>query len=89
MTAEHRGYQLLTAGVHHRDHMHVFVSAKPKLRIPEIVGVLKSNSARLLFVQFTQIKLRLWGGHLCSEGYAVGTAVVVTSAKIEEYINRS
>ena len=35
------------------------------------------------------MKEQLWGGHLWSEGYAVRTAGVVTSAKIEEYINRS
>ena len=88
MIAENHGYQLLIARVHHGDHVHVFVSAKPKVSIPDIVSVLKSNSARLLFEEFPQIRLRLWGRHLWSEGYAVRTAGVVTSAKIEEYINR-
>ena len=88
MIAENHGYQLLAARVHHGDHLHVFVSARPKVCIPEIVGVLKSNSARLLFDEFPQIKLHLWNGHLWSEGYAVRTAGVVTSAKIEEHINR-
>ena len=88
MIAENHGYQLLTARVHNGDHVHVFVSAKPKVSIPDIVSVLKSNSARLLFEEFPQIRLRLWGRHLWSEGYAVRTAGVVTSAKIEEYINR-
>ena len=88
MIAENHDYQLLTARVHHGDHVHVFVSAKPKVSIPDIVSVLKSNSARLLFEEFPQIRLRLWGRHLWSEGYAVRTAGVVTSAKIEEYINR-
>jgi putative transposase len=69
--------------------MHVFVSAKPTVCIFDIVAVLKSNSARLLFLEFPQIRLQFWGGHLWSEGYAVCTAGVVTSAKIEEYINRS
>jgi len=69
--------------------MRVFVSAKPKVCIPEKVSVLKPNSARLLFEEFPLIRLQLYGGHLRSEGYAVRTAGVVTSAKIEEYINRS
>ncbi|NLD66288.1 MAG: IS200/IS605 family transposase, partial [Crenarchaeota archaeon] len=34
------------------------------------------------------IKLGLWGGRLWSDGYAVRTAGVVTSEKIEQYINR-
>jgi len=41
---------------------------------PEIVRVLKCNSARLLFEEFLELKLRLWGGHLWSEGYSVRTA---------------
>ena len=89
MIVENHGYQLLTARVYRVDHVHVFVSAKPMVCLSDIVAVLKSNSARLLFEEFLQIRLQLWGGHLWSEGYAVRTAGVVTSAKIEEYINRS
>jgi putative transposase len=87
--AVNHGYNLLAARVHDGDHVHVFVSAKLKVRISDVVCVLKSNSARLLFLEFVPIKLHLWGGHLWSEGYAARAAGVVTSAKIEEYINRS
>jgi putative transposase len=65
-----------------------FVSAPPKVCIPEVVRVLKCVSAQLLFSEFPQIKEQLWGGHLWSDGYAVRTAGVVTSEKIEQYINR-
>jgi putative transposase len=57
--------------------------------MPEMVGVLKCNSARLLFEEFAEIRLQLWGGHWWSEGYAVRTASVVAIAKIEEYINKN
>ena len=87
--AIHHGFQLLAARVHHGDHVHLFVSARPKVCIPEMVRILKCVSAGLLFEEFPEIKEQLWGGHLWSEGYAVRTAGVVTSAKIEEYINRS
>ena len=87
--ANQSGFQLLTARVHGGDHVHVFVSAQPKVCIPDIVCVLKCNSAKILFEEFPVLKEKLWGGHLWSEGYAVRTAGVVTSAKIEEYINRS
>ena len=87
--ANQSGFQLLTARVHGGDHVHVFVSAPPKVCIPVIVCVLKCNSAKMLFNEFPLIRKQLWGGHLWSEGYAVRTAGVVTSAKIEEYINRS
>ena len=67
----------------------MFVSARPKLCIPGIVRVLKCNSAKLLFEEFPDLKVQLWGGHLWSEGYAVRTAGAVPSWKIEEYINRA
>jgi putative transposase len=89
MIAERHGWQLLAARVHNGDHVHVFVSAPPRFCVPELVRVLKCVSARLLFDEFPQIRLQLWGRHLWSEGYAVRTAGVVTSAKIEEYINRT
>lgn len=85
MIAQNRGYELLAARVHHGDYVYVFVSAEPKVSIPDIVGVLEFNLARLLFLE---IMLRFWGEYLWSECYAVRTAGVVTSAKIEEYINR-
>ena len=89
MIADESGFQLLAVRVHLGDHVHLFVSAPPKLCVPDMVRVFKCNSARTLFKEFPQIKLRLWGGSLWSEGYAVRTAGVVTSAKIEEYINKS
>ena len=87
--ATNHGFRLLAARVHHGDHVHVFVSARPKVCIPEMVRVLKCVSAQLLFEGFPEIKDQLWCGHLWSEGYAVRTAGIVTSAKIEEYITRS
>ena len=66
----------------------MFVSAPPKVSIPELVGVFKCISAKVLFAEFPNIKQQLWGGHLWSEGYAVRTAGDVTGTKIEEYINR-
>jgi REP element-mobilizing transposase RayT len=60
-----------------------------KFGIPEMVRVLKCNSAKVLFEEFAEVKLPLWSGHLWSEGYAVRIAGVVASAKIEEYINKN
>ncbi len=88
MIADEHGYRLLAARVHGGDHVHVFVSAPPKVSISEIVRVFKCVSAGVLFEEFPSIKLRLWGGHLWSDGYAVRTAGIVTSEKIEQYINR-
>ena len=88
MIADEYGYRLLATRVHDRNHVHVFVSAPPKVSIPEMVRVFKCVSAKVLFEEFPELKLRLWGGHLWSDGYAVRTAGIVTSEKIEQYINR-
>jgi REP element-mobilizing transposase RayT len=37
MIAQMHGWQLSAARVHHGDHLHLFVSAPPKLCIPEVV----------------------------------------------------
>lgn len=89
MIADRHSYSLLAAKVHDGDHVHLFASAPPKICIPDMVRVFKCVSAKLLFEEFPEIKDQLWGGHLWSEGYAVRTAGAVTSAKIEEYINKT
>ena len=86
--ASQSGFVVLTARVYDGDHLHVFVSAQSTVCILDLVRVLKCNSAKVLLLEFSLIRKQLWGGHLWSEGYAVRTAGVVTSAKIEEYINR-
>jgi len=88
MIAEQNGCRLLAARVHNGDHVHVFVSAPPKVAILVMVRLFKCISAKVLFEEFAEIKVQLWGGSLWSEGYAVRTAGDVTGAKIEEYINR-
>jgi putative transposase len=45
--------------VHDSDHVHLFVSAPPKVCIPEMVHVFKCVSAQLLFEEFPEIKEKL------------------------------
>jgi len=59
MIAESHGCRLFAARVHDGDHVHLFVSAKPKISIPELVGVLKCNSAKALLEEFSTISLQL------------------------------
>jgi putative transposase len=83
MIVENHGCQLLATRVHDCDLVHLFVSAPPKVSIPMLMSVFKCVSAKL-FEEFPQLKLRLWGGHLWSEGYAVRTAGSVRGWKIGE-----
>lgn len=56
MIAERHGWQLLAARVHDGDHVHLFVSAPPKVCVPEMVRVFKCVSAKVLFDEFPEIK---------------------------------
>ena len=64
--ADQSGCRLLAARVHDGDHVHVFVSAPPKVSIPGVVRVFKCISAKVLFVEFPSIKKQLWGG-ICGQ----------------------
>ena len=55
------------------DHVHVFVGAHPKTAPASLVQVLKSKSARDLFIKFPEIKKYLWGGAVWSVGYYIRT----------------
>ena len=69
------------------DHVHVFLSAPPRYAPAEIVQIMKSISAKILFQEFPQVKEQLWGGELWNDGYFVrSTGDEVTSEIIRRYI---
>ncbi len=80
------GFEIVEENIQ-SDHVHIFVSAPPRLAPAEIVEILKSISAKEVFKKFPKIKEQLWGGELWSDGYfvrAVGDKV--TSYVIQRYI---
>ena len=60
--ADQSSCRLLAARVHDGDHVHVFVSAPPKVSIPKLVRVFKCISAKVLFAEFPSIRKQLWVG---------------------------
>ena len=69
------------------DHVHIFLGAPPRYSPARIVQVLKSISARELFLRFSWLRRKLWGGELWEDGYfvrSVGDAV--TAEVIRRYI---
>ena len=71
------------------DHVHIFCSFPPRYAISQVVGRLKSLSARAIFKEFPSVKRRLWGGELWEDGYFVRTVVdKVTAEVIRQYIRR-
>ena len=71
------------------DHVHIFCSFPPRYAISQVVGRLKSLSARAVFKEFPWVKRRLWGGELWENGYFVRTVGdKVTAEVIRQYIRR-
>lgn len=81
-------YQLLSLVIQ-PDHVHLFISFSPALSISMVVRVLKGILARKIFLEFPELKKQLWGGHLWSPSYYVGTAGNVSAETIRHYIERT
>lgn len=69
------------------DHTHVMVSFPPSRSIGEVVRIIKSNSARILFREFPGLKRKLWSGEMWEDGYFARTVGDrMTREVIERYI---
>jgi putative transposase len=71
------------------DHIHLFLSIPPAQAVADAVKILKGITARGLFQKFPALKQRLWGEHLWSPSYYVGTAGNVSAETIRHYIERT
>ena len=68
------------------DHCHVFVSCHPKIAPSILVKLLKGITARKLFLEFPQLKKKLWGGHLWNPSYYLGTVGNMSKDVVIKYI---
>jgi len=69
------------------EHVHIFCSFPPRYGIAQVVGRLKSLSARAVFREFPLVKRRLWGGEFWEDGYFARTVGdKVTADVIRKYI---
>lgn len=71
------------------DHIHLFVTIPPSQAVADAVKIFKGSTARKLFVAFPALKDQLYGGHLWSPSYYVGTAGNVSAETIRHYIERT
>jgi putative transposase len=67
------------------DHIHLFVSAPPRLSPAEIVNVFKGVTARMLRMKFPKLKSLVQDG-LWTRTYYIGTAGTVSAETIKRYI---
>ena len=69
------------------DHVHLFLSAPPRYAPAQVVNILKSISAKMIFAEFPRVKKVLWHGKFWADGYYVGSSGEdVTSEVIRRYI---
>ncbi len=56
-----------------KDHIHLLCSAHPKVAPGRIVQIVKSITAREIFLRKPTVKKELWGGEFWTDGYYVAT----------------
>lgn len=56
-----------------RNHMHFLIQAVPTYSPTKIVQILKSLTARQVFVRAPEVKKQLWGGEFWGKGYFMTT----------------
>jgi len=74
-------------GVVSKDHVHLHLSYPPKLSISDILKRLKGRSAKILLLEYSELKKRYWGGHLWGIGYGAWSTGNITDEMIQEYLN--
>ena len=55
------------------DHLHIVVGAVPRYSPSEVMQIIKSISARMIFKNFKEIKKVLWGEEFWSDGGHIDT----------------
>ena len=69
------------------DHVHLLVNYPPKVSISTLVNSLKGVSSRLIRQKnYPKIREKLWGGHLWSPSYFVGSCGGAPLSIIRGYI---
>ena len=69
------------------DHVHLLLSAPPRIAPSRAVQILKSVSTKALFKHYKWLKSLYWGGEVWVGGYFVRTAGPgLTKESIKEYI---
>lgn len=71
------------------DHVHVFISAPPRLSPAAIANLLKGYTSRYLRERFPHLRRICGKDRLWTQSYYVGTAGTVAAETIQRYISES
>jgi REP element-mobilizing transposase RayT len=70
-----------------KDHVHFLVQSIPMYSPTKIITMIKSLTAREVFVRVPSVKKQLWGGEFWTDGYYVGTVGQhATEDVIKQYV---
>lgn len=83
--AEEKGFMIKSLEVM-PDHVHIFASAHPKYAPGYLYKMLKGISGRRLFLEFPELKSKLWKGHLWNPATYTETVGHVSETTILRYI---
>ena len=69
------------------DHVHIFITAKPKFSASYIYKILKGISSRKILIKHPEIKEMLWGKHLWNSSTYVETIGHISEDVVRKYIS--
>lgn len=84
--AKDKGFTLHECAVGDNNHIHVFVSAPPKISPSYIVKMLKGVSGRYLFMLYPDIATKLYNGTIWNHSYFIETIGSTSEENIRKYI---
>lgn len=88
--AKEHGFSITHMEVGLEDHIHLLVSAPPKLSVTNIARWLKGTSARLLFLEYPELKRSYWkktDRHLWAPSYFVESIGTTNKDAVAKYID--
>ena len=86
--ADEKGFIIQSCEIGNNDHIHLFVSAPPKLSPSYIVKMLKGISGRKLFLLHPEISDKLYKGTLWNNSYYIETIGSISEDVIKRYIEK-
>ena len=84
--ADAKGFHVDEFESGHMDHVHLFVTAPPKLSPSLIIQYLKGITGRKLLEKYPELREQLWKGELWNHSTYIETIGDVSSETIRKYI---
>jgi putative transposase len=86
--AKDKDFKIQRMEVGELDHVHMFVSAHPKIAPSYIVKMVKGITGRKLLIEFPELINNLWKGQLWSNSFYIETVGSISEDAIKAYIEK-